>query len=175
MVNSWFAEAETLKTQVLDRLEKMSPEERNRPPRPGDWSAAQVVAHLALVEEVLVDEWHVAAKKAPAVKPSRRAGLIVGMASIGMKSPFRVPTIPTLDPDEQEPNGSGDLGALSDRWAAVRERLPGTFPPDTSHVWIIHPVFGPLSSGQFGPFLVVHLQHHLKHWPGKEAGTSSRK
>jgi hypothetical protein len=170
---SWFAEAETLKARVLERLEGMPAEERRLPPRPGAWSAAQVVAHLVLVEERLVEEWRVAAREAPAVRPSRWAGLSVGMANFAMSRAIRLPTIPALDPNEREPGGGGEPGALSERWGAVRGRLPGTFPADDSRPWIIHPIFGPLSCRQFGAFLVAHLRHHLKHWPGDPARARS--
>lgn len=157
---SWFAEAETLKIRILDRLEGMSQEDRRVSLRPGDWSAAQVVEHLVLVEERLVDDWRVAAQKSPAVKPSWKGALIVSMVNFAMASPLRLPTVPTLEPEE-----SRELLALSDRWGLVRQRLPGTFPPDGTRLWIVHPIFGPLSCPQMGTFLVAHLRHHLKHWP----------
>lgn len=162
---SWFIEAEALKAQVLERLEKMSPEERQLFPRPGGWSASQVTAHLIRVEEVLVQDWHPAALSSPAVKLSRRSGLMIGMATAGLNSRstwFRVPTVPGLEPD-----AASDFSQLFERWQAVRGRLIGTFPADASQIWIIHPIFGPLSSRQFGTFLAAHLRYHLNRWPVK--------
>ncbi len=179
MTTDWFAEAETLKTQALTRLAALSPEEQRHPPAPDAWSAAQVVAHLVIVEELLVDEWHPTAKNAPGTKPSLLAALIAAVASAGMRGPFRMPTIAALDPNAREPDGSGDLETLAARWGTVRERMRNTFPAQASALWIIHPMFGALTCPQFGAFLVAHLQHHLNHWPvatpprGKSAGNES--
>ncbi len=162
---AWLGEAEALKAQTLDRLEKLSPEARTHSPRPGHWSASQVTSHLIRVEEVLVSEWHPAALGSPAAKLSRRSGLMAGMATSGMNSKItwlRVPTVPGV-----EPSGSREFAQLTDRWQAVRERLAGTFPAGADALWIIHPVFGPLTCRQFGAFLVAHLHYHLNRWPAK--------
>ena len=159
---SWLIEAQRLKTEVLDRLEQMSPEARQFSPSPQVWSAAQMVGHLVLVEELLVSDWRIAALQSPALKPNWRGSLLVGMVNAGMRGSIRIPTRPFL-----EPIGSSDLGELSDRWSAARKRLPDTFPTDASSLWIVHPIFGPLSRSQMGSFLVAHLHYHLDHWPGK--------
>ena len=164
----WYAEAEALKMRVLDRLERMAPDERRHTPGPGEWSAAQVTAHLILSEERLVDDWHAAALAAPALRPSPKGALIAGMAGFAMRHlPVRVPTIPTVDPNEREPDGDFEPRVLAARWATVRERLVVTLPSDAARLWIIHPIFGPLSCRRFGTFLVAHLHHHLRHWPDK--------
>ena len=162
MKNHWFAEAEALKTQILDQLERMSPEDRRLSIGPRAWSAAQVVGHLVQVEELLVNDWRDAAKKSPRRKPGRRGTLIVNMVNFAMTTRLRLPTRDFL-----EPTGSMEFSDLADRWRTARKRLPLTFPPDASALWIIHPLFGPLSCEQMGRFLVAHLRHHLKHWPGK--------
>lgn len=157
----WFDRAETLKTQVLDRLEAMVPEDRCVSPGPGEWSAEQVVAHLVLVEELLVGDWHAAAQAAPGTKPGWRGALMVGIVSTLMASPLRMPTVPGLEPEE-----TPDPRALPERWGAVRARLRSVLPAEDSALWIVHPIFGPLSCPRMGNFLVAHLRYHLRHWPG---------
>ena len=73
----WLIEAEKLKTQVLDRLEQMSPEAREFSPGPQAWSAAQMVGHLVLVEELLVSDWRAAALRSPSLKPGWRGSLLI--------------------------------------------------------------------------------------------------
>ncbi len=165
MPPSWFAEAEALKAAALGRLEQMSPEDRRRFPQSGGWSAAQVTAHLIRVEEVLLSDWHPAALASPGARLSRRSSLMIRMATAGMnsKSPwFRVPTVAGLEPDADT-----EVPQIAGRWQTVRERLADTFPREASELWIIHPIFGPVSCQQFGAFLAAHLHYHLNRWPVK--------
>ena len=128
-----------------------------------------MVGHLVLVEELLVSDWRTAALQS-LLTPGWRGSLLVGMVNAGMRSPVRIPTRPFL-----EPIGPSDLPALTARWSAARERLPETFPATESSLWIIHPIFGPLSCKQMGTFLVAHLQYHLNHWPEKIRADSRNK
>ncbi len=157
---SWLSEAVSLKTQVLDRLGQMSLESRQHSSGPQAWSATQMVCHLVLVEELLVSDWRTAALNSPGLRPSWRGSLVVRMVNAGMRSPIRIPTRSFL-----EPSGDSELPDLQERWSAARQRLPSTFPSNESSLWIIHPIFGPLSCAQMGSFLVAHLRYHLNHWP----------
>ena len=160
-VPKWLSKATQLKEVVITKLAAMPVTERSVTSKPGEWSAANIVEHLILFEEVVPGLWRESLLAASSPSVTTRSALLSRVVSFGVsKTGLRVPTVPEL-----EPKGALDLDALERRWLKVRSALVVSLPEDPNVSWVLHPVLGPLSSAQMGTILAAHLVHHIRHWP----------
>ena len=156
----WLLESAELKDRVLARFAEMPEAFREKVTSKDAWSAAEVVEHLILVEEHVAGPWRNtlgSSESAPGLKAGVSAAMVSTMFT---RTNIRVPTVPEL-----VPNGNLALPELTRRWDMARKECIAALPKDPKVAWIMHPVFGPLSSDQMGRILVAHLKHHLRHWP----------
>ena len=159
--SEWLVKATTLKQSTLERLAAMPKSGRDIVSPPASWSASAIVEHLILVEEHVAGPWREKLKAVPNPKAGVKSALLSRMVSFSMsKTELRVPTVADL-----EPTGGIGVDALESRWGDARKRLVDTLPEDDRAAWILHPVFGPLSSLQMGGMISSHMEHHLRHWP----------
>jgi hypothetical protein len=157
---AWLLELAELKQNVLTRFAEMPEALREKVPSEDAWSATEVVEHLVIVEEQVAGPWRTALGSKPSL-PGFKSGVLTAMVSGVMAlTNVRVPTIPVL-----VPAGGHALPELTLRWAKARQDLANAVPENSKAAWIMHPVFGLLSSDQMGKLLVAHLKHHLRHWP----------
>lgn len=157
---AWLLESAELKKRVLARLAEMPEASRGKVQSKDAWSATQVVEHLILVEEQVAGPWRKALGSSPPV-PGFKSGVLAAMVSAAFaRTGVRVPTVPEL-----VPSGGLALPELTVRWEKARKELAAAVPENPKAAWIMHPVFGPLSSDQMGKIFVAHLKHHLRHWP----------
>lgn len=158
---AWLLESAQLKERVLARFAEMPEVLREKEPSKDAWAAAEVVEHLILVEEKVAGPWRKELGNNPPVALGLRSRILTAMVSAVMgRTGVRVPTVPGL-----VPLGGLALPELTYRWAEARKELAAGLPENSKVAWIVHPVFGPLSSDQMGKLLVAHLKYHLLHWP----------
>ena len=153
---------ETRKAEMLTHLATLSHEERNRNPKPSEWSPLQVMDHL-----VLVEEWMSCPNRA--VPPKHGKVLLKGRLFIFfgggiMRSRFRIPTIPMAVPQTNL-----DFAEIERRWDDARGGLAlklAAITTETQSLPIaLHPIAGPLNGRQVLELLDVHLAYHVRHFP----------
>ncbi|WP_375417491.1 DinB family protein [uncultured Hymenobacter sp.] len=134
-------------------------------PRPGQWSAAQVVQHLLLAETGIVAYLR---KKLAAQEQLERGGvraqLRSGLLRLALRLPglrFKAPPRAGIEPDAAT---VPPLPELRQQWAQVRrqlEQLLNEFPGAQLHHAIFkHPRSGMLTIGQTLDFMLDHVLHH---------------
>ena len=157
----WLVTATQLKQATLERLAAMPISARDVVSPPISWSASEIVEHLIRVEECVAGAWKDRLLSVPNPKAGFKSALLSRIVGFSFSNTgLRVPTV-----SELEPTGGMVINELLIRWDAARKRLCSELPDDEHAAWILHPVFGPLSSSQMGRMISSHLEHHLRHWP----------
>jgi hypothetical protein len=156
----WLLESAELKERVLARFAEMPEASRDKMPSKDAWSASGVVEHLVKVEEQVAGPWRKALGSKPPTLGIKSGVLSAMVSTVFARTNMRVPTVPEL-----VPTGALALPELTSRWEKARNELTAVLPENSKVAWVMHPVFGPLSSDQMGKLLAAHLQHHLRHWP----------
>ena len=154
-----FSKLEAQRSALLRMLENEAPQRLEQAPQAGAWSAAQVVLHLAMAEENMVNyidkKLSVGGHGVPgASAPFRLALLNLALAlPIKFKAPKVVATIPEVSFEEARI-----------RWQNVRERMVETFAtipePFIGHGLIKHPSAGKFDLVQGLGFVHWHVKHH---------------
>lgn len=154
-----FSKLEAQRSALLRSLEKEAPQRLEQAPHAGAWSVAQVILHLAMADEGLID--HIDRKIAfgghgepSAGAPFRLALLKIALASpLKFKAPKVVATIPEVSYVE-----------ATAHWKRVRERMEETFAtiPEAiiGHGLIKHPSAGKFGLVQGLGFIHWHVKHH---------------
>jgi hypothetical protein len=158
----FFERLEASRARALALLDPHDREALNRPPRPGRWSALQVLHHVVESEAATLGYVR---KKMQAGSALPRAGLASRLrrtaVALALASPlrFRAPAVVATVPDEVDP------ARLRERWEAVRgdlRELLDTFPPEVQGRLVFrHPVGGRLGLADTLAVLQAHLDHHL--------------
>jgi hypothetical protein len=157
----WLLESAGLKEKVLSRFAEMPEALHEKVLSEVAWSAAEVVEHLILVEEHVAGPWRKALSENPPEALGLKPKILSTMVStVFARTNMQVPTVPEL-----VPTGGLGLPELKSRWAEASRELAVALPESSKAGWVMHPVFGPLSSGQMGKIFVAHLKYHLRHWP----------
>lgn len=154
-----FSKLEAQRSALLRVLEGLPAERLERQPKPGAWSVAQVVLHLAIAEEGVmnyIDKKRSVGGHGPvgAMAPVRLALLNTALAlPLKFKAPAVVATVPQCSYAE-----------ACARWQAVRERMHETFtaiPEELiGHGLIKHPSAGKFDLVQGLRFVRWHVKHH---------------
>lgn len=156
-----FDAIEEKKVEAL-RLVRALPEERQvAVPRPKDWSPRGVLHHLVISEEEIAGEEALEKAALLPAQRNRRAELFLPMAGMVMRLGLRVPTLPSLEPDQTFP-----LSDVERRWQGVRhllhERLSAHGEKAAHRPFALHPMVGPVSALQYLEITDAHLLYHLK-------------
>jgi len=155
-----FAKLEAQRTALLRTLEGVPQEHLERSPGDGKWSVAQVILHLAMAEEGLmnyIDKKRSVGGHAPVgLDAPLRLGLLTTALALPFKykAPAVVAQVPTVG-----------YGEACTRWEAVRARMAQTFrdiPEELiGHGLIKHPTAGKFDLVQGMRFVHWHVKHHL--------------
>ncbi|MBI2957006.1 MAG: DinB family protein [Acidobacteria bacterium] len=130
-----------------------------KPPRPEAWSTAEVIAHLTMVEQTIVDGAERAVQKEPKPVPVwKRLHIPPVLAE------WRFPKART--PIPLDPALVGEKEAMLARFAAVRQRtlafLDANRQRDLSRWRHSHPFFGSLNMYSWFKTLYHHETRHTK-------------
>lgn len=154
-----FAKLEAQRTALLRTLENVPRERLERSPGTGKWSVAQVLLHLAMAEEGLMNY----------IDKKRSVG---GHTPVGLDAPVRLALLTTalaLPLKYKAPPVVGTVPSCSfaeacQRWEAIRARMADTFrsiPEELiGHGLIKHPTAGKFDLVQGLRFVHWHVKHH---------------
>jgi len=137
----------------------ISPEQWAHQPGPQQWSAAEVVAHLVVVERAIVEKAGSIIQKAPLPVPfSKKWHLPVRLAEM------RVSRVKS--PLPQDPSLLGEKEAMLATLRGARERtiafLAETEHRDLSAYYWKHPFIGMLSVYEWMEMIAAHQLRHAK-------------
>jgi len=124
-----------------------------------EWSVAQHVEHLVLVERGVFIPMARAKDPMPprTADDEGRRRLVSTMLRRAVKVP--VPA------EEVEPSATPDPQALMEEWEKLRAKFRARLeakPPSSDVLVFVHPVAGALNAGESLEFLADHLQYHQK-------------
>jgi hypothetical protein len=158
-----FDRLERQRRALLDQLARQDPRVLGYQPAPAAWSIVQVVEHLVLAEEGLMNLVDTRPPKPVPLKARIRSAIVLRLVYRVLNSRRRVKVPrPTLNPS------GNDIGLeeLARRWAAVRDRmeqaLEAVTPASRSERPIGHPIAKWLTWDQGLEFLFRHVRHHEK-------------
>ena len=145
---------------VADAVKGLSEAQWKFKPAPDRWSAAEVVEHLALIEDMVTENILGNLGKAPAPSADRDAKQVDAM--ILAKVPDRSTKFQA--PPPATPAGRWAPAEALDRFLAGRARTVALFKstPDLRHHVIDHPVFGPLDGYKWVLAVAAHSARHTK-------------
>lgn len=134
-------------------------------PHGGCWSAAEVVAHLAMVEQI------VARMVSSAIAKAREEGIGGDESDDSIMSSldrFRVTEVvkkitapPTITPDDNTPVPKS-LAAMTEERARLRDTLSAASDLDLKSIKRPHPLLGELDMYQWGLFVAQHEERHCR-------------
>lgn len=146
------------KDWFVGELTAMSAEEALRPLAADEWSLAQHIEHLIIVERATLMLWTRASEPMPKRTPVQH--LKRRMVKSIMRRAIKVP-VPTRD---AEPSPQPDVSALLADWDKLRTKFAGRLDkaPAPDVVVFPHPVAGPLNAFESLEFLADHMLYHQK-------------
>ncbi len=135
------------RADIAARVAQLTPQ---RAPLWGRMSAPQMLAHCADALRMAYGDLPCASKHIPLA----RLGVVKWLALNVLPFPKSAPTAPEL------------LARAPAEWGAERGEILGLierFGTELSRTsWPAHPLFGPLTSAQWGQLAWKHLDHHLR-------------
>lgn len=146
------------KDWFVGELAAMPAEAATRPLAEDEWSLAQHVEHLIIVERATLMLWTRASEPMPKRTPVQH--LKRRMVKSIMRRAIKVP-VPTK---EAEPSAQPDVSALIADWDKLRTKFAGRLDkaPAPDVVVFPHPVAGPLNALESLEFLADHMLYHQK-------------
>jgi len=159
-LQQWFDRLERKKKGVLGEVRGYSAEELRFRPGVGEWSAIEVLDHLAKVERGLVDRVR---RELPEGNPvTLKDGVGARMVILVMKSPMRV-KVPRAA-KVVLPEALASLAEVEERWSEGRKEMSELLERlGAEHLkrgLFRHPVSGWMTIAQALEFLVAHMGHH---------------
>lgn len=154
-----FSKLEAQRSALLRVLEGETSERLEQQPKPGTWSVAQVILHLAIVEEGVlnyVDKKRSLGGHGP-VGPFAPLRLALLNTALALPLKFKAPAVVATAPE-------CSFAEARQRWQTVRERMEQCFttiPEELiGHGLIKHPSAGKFDLVQGLRFVRWHVRHH---------------
>ncbi|MBX2965070.1 MAG: DinB family protein [Cyclobacteriaceae bacterium] len=157
-----FNQLEKQRTEILQSVRLLTPEEFNRPPQPGKWSVSEVLTHLITAEKLSLDYMKKKVKGIARVKnsglmESLRLWLLIVSQRIPVK--YKAPKVVVQHTPPAMP-----LAQLTDEWNEVRKELAAflnSIPDEyVKRVIYKHALAGRLDVRQAMIFFREHIRHH---------------
>ncbi len=149
------------RSQLIQQLDELSDETLYYKAGPDKWSIVEVIEHLVVAEEDLLQQLSdniPASTLDPASKTPDRYRMVIKV----MEQDIEVDV-----PDKRaEPRGRLTLEELIGKWDLIRDRLPGYLTAVTvenkDDLVYRHPFGGPLSVIEALHFIEVHFDNHMR-------------
>ena len=145
---------------VAEAVRGLSDAQLTFKPAPDRWSVAEVMEHVALVEDLFTNNIREQLLKAPVTTAANNAKQLD--ATVVAKSTDR--TTKYRAPDPVAPTGRWNAQASLDHFAASRQQtvsyLKST--PDLRAHIVTHPAFGPLDGYEWVLAIAAHTERHTK-------------
>ena len=157
---------------LRETFEAVPPEDRDRPPAPGGWSAAGVIEHLAILEQ------RIATLLAGKIAAARADGLPPETSSDPVLPTINVAAVLDRSRRVETPSIGAPTGLSAEAaWAALersrlslREALHAGDGFALGTITHPHPLFGPLSAYQWFAFMGAHEARHAAQIRETQAG-----
>lgn len=159
IVDSLEAQRET----ILRDFRDFSAEQLHRAPRPGKWSAAQILSHIIAAERMSVAYMQ---KKLQGIDQASRSGVFEEVKFGILKVSQRLPGLKFKAPIRVVENTTlyKDVAGIEEEWKTIRadlERLVAKIPDHHLDRMIYkHPIAGYLNVQQALKFFREHIIHH---------------
>ena len=157
---------------LLASLEPLSPEALQASPSPGTWSILEIVEHLVVAEQVILQGLPAPSDLVARPRSLRqRCTYPLVWLVLRLRIPVKAPSRRML------PTGGSTLAQLRTRWDAtyawLRAYAEGLPPGGASWAVFTHPVAGPLSLTQALRLDRLHLEVHERQIQKRLAGSSA--
>ncbi len=161
------AEIDAKKREIVTRTLALSESERGHSSG-NQWSAAQVVEHLVMFEEYLQTGHNKAIEAGNSLKPGLKGKIFGGIVGSMVRAKIRFGTT-----KEFEPTLDIDLNKRLQDWNEIRETLVSALDEisalDLNETFAIHPIAGPLTAETTVRMISLHLDYHIRFFPGNPA------
>ncbi len=157
-----FESLEAKHRDLLGELDSLPSETLNYKPKPGRWSIVEVVEHLVIAEDDLLNQLTGGASAADLDRSQRSHEKFLTVIKVMEKD------VAVDVPDEKlEPRGQFTLEALLDRWDDIRQKMrawiDGINSAKAGDLVYCHPFAGPLTMAETLRFVEVHFDNHMRH------------
>jgi hypothetical protein len=161
-----FAAIDETRERVFRRVENLSSEQEIYRPSADVWSVAEIIEHLAIIEERLTKMLGVMLHKAASAAPGASDGEAKMQPFSLDKYIERSAREKYTAPEAVRPRGGVPLRELLSRMQSSRLELRSLQPRlealNVSGVTYPHPAFGPLNPYQWVAFIGLHEERHLR-------------
>lgn len=152
--------SETIRTNLIHRVQKLSPEQQVSHVNPGDFSPVEMLAHMALVEGLNASFIEPSIVNG-AVNKNAKPNIIYRFVMKGMKGGKRVPTDKQFIPNEEV-----SFESATENWNSARNQIMDHVRKNSEHPTAIkHKFFGRLSAFQLLDLLDAHCEYHDHFFP----------
>ncbi len=128
------------------------------------WSAAQVIEHLVMLEELLLKGHKKVIASEKTLTPGPKGKIFVSVIGFMNRAKLRFGTTPDL-----KPQGSIDLDTRLKDWYAIRETLTSDIDKiqasNLTAPYTIHPIAGPLDAESTLKLISQHIDYHIRNFP----------
>ena len=146
---------------LLDDLVGLNNDQLRRKPGPNDWSILQIVQHMVLAEQGVM-QYLPEPEKLIDRKRGLRARIFYLVVILILRWNIRVP-VPSK---RMVPDGNTSLSELRQQWDEnmrwFRRYLDSLGPEDLKRAVFSHPIAGPLTGPQAGKLAQYHFEAHLR-------------
>lgn len=148
--------------ELLRHLDSLAAETLYFKAGPDKWSIVEVIEHLVMAEENMLEQL-TGATSATTLDPQERSAKNYHIVIKVMTK-----DIPVDVPDESmEPHGQIALEELLERWNDTRQKthayIDGINSDDADNLVYRHPFAGPLDMAETLRFIDVHFDNHMRH------------
>jgi uncharacterized damage-inducible protein DinB len=182
-ISDIYAANETVRRQIITRVETLSEAQQTSHPTEGCWSVAEIIEHLSIIEQNMVRLIGMLLRKAESAAAENSSAAQAGddthdadAAPTTTARPFKpfsldglVETIKDKKltaPEQVRPNGqvalADSLANLQQTRAAVESFRPRLETADLEAATYPHPFFGDLNASQWLAFIGHHEARHLR-------------
>lgn len=152
--------SETIRTNLIQRVSALSPEEQQSRANPGDFSPIEMLEHMALVEGLNASFIESSIANG-AIKKAAKPNFIYRFVMKGMRGGKRVPTDKQFIPSEVV-----SFESATANWNSARSQIIEHLRQNAEHPTAIkHKYFGRLSSFQLLDLLYSHCEYHDHFFP----------
>jgi uncharacterized damage-inducible protein DinB len=146
---------------LLDELAVMNDDQLRRKPGPSEWSVLQIVQHMVLAEQGVM-QYLPEPEELIARKRGLRAWICYVVVLLILRWNIRVP----VPAEGMVPDGNTSLSELRQQWDEnlrwFRGYLDSLGPEDLKRAVFSHPVAGPLTGPQACKLAQYHFDAHLR-------------
>ncbi|MEK7483420.1 MAG: DinB family protein [Planctomycetota bacterium] len=163
LLNPLYHQLIQTRQQFFEKLRSFDGAQLSFQPKPNQWSMLEVMHHLILVEELVLD--YVQKKLQSPLETLPKKGLKSSLTSAMIRFVLKFPVKVKIPTDRVKPEKEQTLTELSSQWNTLQDRwnaLMEIFQAGQESCLVFrHPIGGPWSIVQTLQFVPEHIRHHL--------------